>query len=445
VSSIAQTHEKIFMIDSYDVAVIGAGFAGITAARDLSMAGHSVVLLEARDRVGGRTYLSEAFGRQLDMGGTYTHWTKPHVWCELKRYGIGLVSPLSIAKSYWLVDGVVHSGTPADFAQLTEPLLKQCFADARLHFSQPGNIAAADVSAIEKQTIGNRIDSLNLSTHDRDLLINVMATLVGSESEQGLAQFLFWCATYFGNWTAFSESGGCWPIEGGTRGLLDAMTADSKAELCLSTPVAAIEDHGQEVTVTTRDGQRIRAQHVVVALPLNTLSDVSIKPPLPQPVRTMIEQKHAIKPSKIWVRVKGEIETFLAHAPVGKHPINTARTEYRHDGDTLIVCFCSDASTLDGGDREAVQHALRTFVPDIEVIETAWHDWASDPYAKGGWVHHRPGNLTQVVPQMRKPHGRIHFAGGDFAAIGVGGIEGAIETGAQAAVDITRSLNGISH
>ena len=68
------------MVDSCDVAVIGAGFAGAIAARDLGIAGRSVILLEARDRVGGRTYTDEAFGRQLDFGGAYVHWTQPHMW-----------------------------------------------------------------------------------------------------------------------------------------------------------------------------------------------------------------------------------------------------------------------------------------------------------------------------------------------------------------------------
>ncbi|RVU23272.1 FAD-dependent oxidoreductase [Streptomyces antnestii] len=424
----------------YDVAVIGAGFAGVTAARDLSLEGYSVVQLEARDRIGGRTFLGEAFGSSVDFGGTYVHWTQPHVWPELERYGIGVVTPMEIERAYWLADGIVHSGTPAEHADVAGPLVARCLADARARFPRPFDISAADTSAIEKETLGDRLDSLNLSRHERDVLGGVLASLVHSEGEQGIAQFLFWSAIYFGSWSAFLEAAGHLPIEGGTKRLLDAIMGESKAELWLSTPVAAVEDDGLAVMVTTREGERIRARRAVVALPLNTLSDVTITPEVARPVRTLIERKQPMRTRKIWARVKGEIEPFTASAPAGKHPINTARTEYRHEGDTLVVCFCSDASAIDGEDREAVQRALRLFVPGVEVVDTACHDWAADPFSQGTWVHHRPGMLTGAAPLMREPHGRIHFAGGDIAAVGVGGIDGAIETGAKAARDIVRAL-----
>ncbi|MEN0136614.1 MAG: NAD(P)/FAD-dependent oxidoreductase [Rhodococcus sp. (in: high G+C Gram-positive bacteria)] len=429
----------------FDVAVIGAGFAGVTAARDLSTQGHSVVLLEARDRIGGRTFLGDAFGRSVEFGGTYVHWTQAHVWHELERYGIALSTPMPIETIYWLADGVVHSGTPAEYAAAGDPLMARCLADAREWFPLPSDVSAVDTGAIEKETLADRIDSLNLSTHDRDVLGGVMSSLVHSESEQGIAQFLLWTSSNFGYWDAFMEGAGHWPIEGGTRRLLEAIHGESTAELRLSTPVESIEDDGHGVLVTTRGGENIRARHVVVAAPLNTLGDIAITPPLPHSVRTMIDDKHPMKTTKILVRVKGEIDTFVASAPAGKHPVNTARTEYRHDGDTLIVCFCSDASAIDGTDREAVQRALRLFVPDIEVVDTACHDWVSDPFSQGTWVHHRPGNLTQAVPRLREPHGHIHFAGGDIAKIGVGGIDGAIETGTRAARDIARMLAAAEH
>ena len=143
------------------------------------------------------------------------------------------------------------------------------------------------VGTIDRQTIGDRLDALELSAHDRDVLVNAMSILVCSEREQGLAQLLFWCAICFGNWSAFKEIAGHWPIEGGTGRLIGAMSAESKAELRLSTPVAAVDDNGHEVIVTTRDGQRIRSRRAVVALPLNMLSEFSVTPALPRPVRAM--------------------------------------------------------------------------------------------------------------------------------------------------------------
>ena len=74
-----------------DVLVLGAGFAGLTAARELTQRGLSVRILEARDRIGGRTWYTEGLGRGLELGGTWVHWTQPYVWAELARYGIGTV------------------------------------------------------------------------------------------------------------------------------------------------------------------------------------------------------------------------------------------------------------------------------------------------------------------------------------------------------------------
>jgi monoamine oxidase len=70
-----------------DVVVIGAGFAGLVAARELGRAGFGVLVLEARDRVGGRTWTDRRLGHDLELGGTWVHWVQPHTWAEMTRYG----------------------------------------------------------------------------------------------------------------------------------------------------------------------------------------------------------------------------------------------------------------------------------------------------------------------------------------------------------------------
>jgi monoamine oxidase len=150
------------MTKMFDVTVIGAGMAGIVAARDLSKSGYSMVLLEGRDRVGGRTYTEKAFGKEVELGGAYVHWTQPNVWCELQRHGISVQPPLDCQKIYWLADGAVHSGTQSDYDQIVDPAMARLVADARARFPKPFEINAVDNSDLEKETLEDRINSLKL-------------------------------------------------------------------------------------------------------------------------------------------------------------------------------------------------------------------------------------------------------------------------------------------
>ena len=71
-----------------DVVIVGGGFAGVTAARELTMRGRSAVLVEARDRLGGRTYTSDHGGHAMELGGTWVHPLQPKVGAEISRYGM---------------------------------------------------------------------------------------------------------------------------------------------------------------------------------------------------------------------------------------------------------------------------------------------------------------------------------------------------------------------
>lgn len=421
------------MGEQFDVAVIGAGMAGLIAARDLSAQGHKVVLLEARDRLGGRTYMDNACGSFLEMGGAYVHWTQPHIWSELRRYGILVKPPMEEGRNYWLADGAVHSGSAEDFYGIVSPLLERMFADSRVRFPLPFDHTAVDNAEIEKETIEDRINSLNLSSYERDVLEGALAGVVHSYKDHGIAQLLQSAATYFGNFGSFIETAGSWSIYGGTKSLIDAVLAETTAKILLSTPVSSIVDKGSKVTIETRDGRKFHARLTIVAMPLNTIGDVHISPDLPPMARSMIAKKNPTMAGKLWIRVRGEIEPFFITAPAGKYPLNAIRTEEYFNGDTIVLCMCSDDAAIRAQNSQGVEAALRKFIPGIEVVDIAYHSWVTDEFAKGGWMMNRPGFFTTGAVELRKPHGNIYFAGGDISESEAGSIEGALSSGAQAA------------
>ena len=78
------------MSTQWDVVVVGGGLAGITAARDLKQRGFSTIVLEASDRLGGRTYTIEDEGCTVELGGTWIYWNQPFIWAEKERYGLAI-------------------------------------------------------------------------------------------------------------------------------------------------------------------------------------------------------------------------------------------------------------------------------------------------------------------------------------------------------------------
>lgn len=104
-----------------DVVVVGAGVAGLVTARELAGRGLRTVVLEARDRIGGRTWTDHRLGRDLGIGGTWLHWTQPHAWAETTRYGLEVTRAPRSEETYWPAGDEVRRGTLDDFMNLIDP------------------------------------------------------------------------------------------------------------------------------------------------------------------------------------------------------------------------------------------------------------------------------------------------------------------------------------
>lgn len=426
------------MTQVYDTVVVGAGMAGLIAARDLASRGHSVLLVEGRNRIGGRTFTESALGSQLDLGGGYVHWTQPNVWMEVERHGLEQLNPpLETKTIYQLADGKVHTTEEAR----TYELVGKLFAESRQRFPMPFNINAVDNSDINNETLEERIASMGLSKHDSDLIKGALGGLVHNYAKHGSTQLLFAVASNFGNYMAELETASTWCITGGMKRLADAIQGESKAKLQLSTTITSIADDGKQVTLTTGSGTKLYAKTAIVAVPINTMRHIDISPALPSSVSQMLSDGNPVRGSKLWVVVRGHIEPFSGLAPAGEHPLNAVRVEKRWGDDTMILCMISDSDSIKHDDHAAVQKALRRFVPDLEVVDTAWHDWNEDEFSQGGWMMHRPRHFLDGAVKIREGHGRISFAGADIAAMAPCTIDGAMNSGAAAAVQVEKVLN----
>lgn len=422
------------MSTHYDVIVIGAGFAGLIAARELSRAGRRVAVLEARDRLGGRTWLTERMGMDLELGGTWVHWTQPHVWSELRRYGIGLAPSPAPARAYWWNGECTLQGHPDELIQLLDEPNRMLTARAREIFPEPYAPLGSELLAdVDDATMLDQINALPIAA-DRQAILRSFWTLNfnGRLNDAAYTQALRWVALTNGDWKINFEACATYKIAGGTHALVEAIRADIVADFHLGADVQHITDVAGRVTVHTARGDQFTADDVILTAPLQTLERISFSPELPALAAEAVSRGQVGLGAKVWFTIHGERPHFVALG-AADWPLNFFQSEYVANGLTYVIGFGPDANAITPVDAAAVQEVLRRLIPDATVTQSAGHNWVADPYAKETWPMHRPGYLTQYLPALQAPLGRVHLAGADIADGWGGFIDGAIESGLTAA------------
>lgn len=415
-----------------DVIIIGGGFAGITAGRELSNKGHKVVILEAKDRLGGRTWFRQSsLGRKLEFGGTWVHWIQPHVWAEIVRYDLTLTHSPVPAKAIWSDSGGLEVLEPDALFGMLDTGLAQMDTEARIAFPNPHDFDAnsPEVLKHESMSVEQKITELGLPPKETHMLLSMMALNFNGDPGQGAyTQQLRWSALCGGNWKLLFEACAYYKFLEGTKSLIDAIQSDSQANVRLECIVSKIRQEVGGVILTTSTGECLRARQVIVATPLNTLRNIDFSPALEPALAQVSKQKHAALGVKIWIRVQGRLDTLAALASSDR-ALNFMQVEYEHEGDTLIVAFGPRVNALDLTDRLAVEYNIRQWLPDAQVVGVDAHDWTNDPYSGGTWPMLRPQQLQVVQQAATASYGRVQFCGSDFAQGWAGFIDGAIESG----------------
>ena len=416
------------MASGYDVVVVGGGFAGCTAARELQQAGYRTVLLEARDRLGGRTWTSSFAGKQVEMGGTWVHWHQPYVWAELRRYGLEVTEAVPPTTVGWLVGRELKQGPPEELWRLMADGTDRMCHDAREWLERPHEPLFSDISAVDALSIQDRVDSVGFDRETADVNEGVWATCCSAHlNETGLVAALRWYALSGHSFQLMMDCIARYKIVTGTRSLVEAIVGDGGFDVRLETPVAAVEQGEQGAAVRTRDGETIEARAAIVAVPLNVLGGIDFTPGLSDGKGAAAEEGQSSHGVKVWMRVRGDHDYF-AVAP-STNGITFLQSEYKVDGDTLFVSFGSDAAALDPEDTEAVANAAGELLAGHEILETHAHNWTGDEFTRGTWCMYRPNQLTRYLGELQRPEGRVFLATSDVADGWNGFIDGAIESG----------------
>lgn len=417
-----------------DVVVVGAGIAGLVTARELGRSGLRVLVLEARDRLGGRVWTDHRLGRDLEMGGTWVHWLQPHVWAEITRYGLEVTRGPRPEKAYWLAGDEVREGTLDGFMDLIDPGMRRLLDETMTRIPRPDDpVSAHGLSSVDAFSVRDKLDELGLPVEEYNAN---EAAWVGHfncpPEDAAFASAFRWTAATGGSWHLMHEASAVFRLARGTRALVEAIAAETDAEIRTSTEVHQVEHDADSAVVTTASGDRIRARRVVLTLPQNLLGDLDVTPQLCAEKRAAGQEKTASKGVKVWIRVRGPIEPFFAYSSAS-HALSVVRTEYLGDDDAVLVAFGADAGRISPDDLGAVRDALRVWRDDLEVLETTGHDWMADPRSRETWLIQRPNQLTGYLRAQQRSEGVLHFAGGDYADIWGGFIDGAVESGLRVA------------
>jgi hypothetical protein len=218
----------------------------------------------------------------------------------------------------------------------------------------------------------------------------------------------------------------------GAAELVRRIIEASGASLLLATEVTSIQQFRSEVLVRCASGEDFHAPAAVVALPMNVLRHIRFAPALGRRKTEAAAIGHGGRSFKIWIKAEGPRVGTLVTG--GLNGLQWAFVEREaSDGNAMIVGFGLVDGKFDPSTREHVEQGLKRFFPEARLLASDWHDWVSDPYARGTWLAIPSGAPWIADSAEWQPEDKLFFASADFAPEMPGWFESAIRSGEAAA------------
>jgi monoamine oxidase len=444
-----------------DVIVVGAGLAGLTAARQLQGAGYSVLVLEARDRVGGRVLNhSLAGGQAADVGGQFVGPTQRNI--------LGLAAELGVATQPIFTSGLAilefagkrHSyrGTPRLSPLQLADSGRAIFALDRMARRVPLDAPwrAAGATAADSRTLADWARR-NARTRLGRFAIEAFSrgVLACEPGEVSLLHVLFYLRSA-GGFRQLTETSGAAQQDrfaGGSQLIAIKMAEQlGPGGVRLGAPVTRIEQTPSQVTVCAA-GLEAAGRRAVIAVPPALAGRISYDPPLPAdrdqltqaaPMGSVIKCL-AVYDEPFW-RYAGYSGQAASDGPAAQVTFDTGPPS-GPPGILLGFVTATEARRLARADparrrAEVLASFARYFGPAAaQPADYIEHDWTADQWTRGCYgAHFPPGTWTHFGPALRRPAGLLHWAGTETAMHWSGYMDGAVQSGQRAASEVLAAL-----
>ncbi|MGQ9901353.1 MAG: flavin monoamine oxidase family protein [Fimbriimonadales bacterium] len=450
------------MVYDVDVVVVGAGIAGLFAARRLQAVGATPLVLEARERVGGRLLrhrLSETV--VIDLGGQWLGPTQERAYALARELGLQLFPTYTEGESLALIGGrlqryagsVPKLGVMAllDFGSAVAKLdrmAKQVPLDAPWDAPHAAVWDSETLASWAQHTMRTALGRWGIQLFSE-------AVFAAEPSELSLLHALFYIHSGGGFEPLTATRGGAQQdrfVEG-AQSLALRLAEQLGERVLLNQPVVRIQQSAEGVQVTARSGATFTARAVIVAIPPTLAGRIEYDPPLPA-VRDQLTQRlpngAVIKCFAVYDRPFWREQGLSGMALSDCAPVHLIFDNSPPDASCgILLGFIEGAAArqMSLADthtrRAAVLECFGRLFGERARQPEAYidHDWSAEVWSRGCYgAHFPPGVWTQFGRAVREPIGRIFWAGTETATRWMGYIDGAIESGERAATEVLARL-----
>ena len=449
-----------------DVIVVGAGFAGLAAAKALRAAGVEPLVIEARDRVGGRTCPGSIAGLTIDLGGMWVGPTQTVLDALAHEYGVKTYPQYLTGKSAIELNGKWHSSEGEDYLALLSLPVKLDVAQLVYRLTALSDSINPDSPWTHPKA--DQFDAMTMQTwldqHTHtDGAMSFMVSLIRAVfcADPGDLSFLF-CLFYLksgGNLEELttSKNGAQQRLfVGGVHQLSQRMADQLGERVILNSPVTDILQDAGGITATGTDAT-FRAKALIIAIAPALAGRINYSPLLPHKRDALTQRMPMGSVIKIWIAYSTPF--WRGRGFSGLFSSDTAAFGPSFDvtppgtPNGIIAGFFDARNSVEWSARTSEQRRAEvirclTGAFGLEAgapLEYVEKNWTQDRYSLGCYTGTLgPGALTQFGPTLRESIGRIFFAGTESSQIWAGYIEGALRSGARAAAEVREYLNGAS-